>query len=70
MNFLYRAALCWFWLRAHLEAIHHTLRGHDVSWYVSDDELRCLKCPDIEDDPDGRGMVLWGSEKYFQGDCE
>jgi hypothetical protein len=78
MSIFYKAALAWYAFRAYLEAIHHVLRGHNVRWHISadelnGDELRCDRCPDIEDDIDGRGMLIWvrgrkSSEAYFQGE--
>jgi hypothetical protein len=39
---------------------------------ITGDELRCDRCPDIEDDTDGRGMLIWvrgrkSSDSFLRG---
>lgn len=44
-NFFYKAAVCWYSLRAHIEALNHISRGHDVRWRVNVDELCAGRYP-------------------------
>jgi hypothetical protein len=58
--------------RARIEALTHILRGHDVRWRVDVDELcagdiRCVNCPDIEDDEEGAGMLIWCRGRKIKG---